>query len=135
MRPTDFVARFGHQHPDLNDDPRPDPFLEADLALSRRVAEVIERHYFGHPFKVVVRHDQGIVQIQIPKLMPATRWFVVYIADLNADPGMKAIVRGCGDILERYNLPRCAYDREQFIAALQSVPIITRISGHGRIPS
>lgn len=130
---NDFIARMGHQRPD--DPSRPDPYVAVDLALSKCIAEVIEQHYFGHPFKVIVRHEQGIVQIQIPQLMPKNRWFVIHISQLQNDPGMKAVVRACGDILERYNLPRSAYDREQFIAAVQSIPVISRASSNGRIPS
>jgi hypothetical protein len=131
----DFVPRFGYQHPDLHDDPRPDPHVAADYALTRRIAEVIERHYFGQPFSVKVSHAQGVVLIQIPQLMGATNYFVVHIADLATDPQMKAIIRGCGDILERYNIPRCGYDREAFVAALKSIPILNKVSGRGFLPT
>lgn len=134
MAQPDFVPRFGYQHPDLNDEPRPDPFVEADYSLSRRIAEIIERHYFGQPFMVKVSHEQGIVQIQIPALMGAINWFVVHIADLSTDPGLKRIVQGCGDILERFSIPRSAYSREDYITALQAVPLLTRAGGYGNLP-
>jgi len=135
MRQPDFVPCLGYQHPDLNDDPQPDPFVAADFALTRRIAEVIERHYFGQPFSVKVSHEQGVVMIQIAPLMGSTNWWCVHIADLNTDPTMKAIVRACGDILERYNIPRCAYDREAFIAAAESVPLLAKVTGRGYVPA
>lgn len=135
MADTDFVGRLAYRHPDHgDDDPRPDPFIHADFHLTRQIAEVVEQHYFGHPFRVVVDHRQGIVKVQLPHLMPAICWYVVHISDLNSDPGFKQIVRACGDILERYKLPRAAYDRQDFIAAVHSVPIIQRVSGSGHVP-
>jgi hypothetical protein len=135
MRIPDFKAGFGYSHPDQGDDPGPDPFVEADFLLTRQIAEVIERHYFGQPFQVVVSHRDGIVKINIPALMGSIHWYVVHIAQLHSDPQMKSIVRGCGDILERFNIPRTAYDREEYIAAVQSVPILLRVSGRGYVPN
>jgi hypothetical protein len=135
MRQPDFVPRLGYAHPDQNDDPLPDPFMAADFGLTHKIAEVIERHYFGQPFSVKVSHEQGIVQIQIAQLMGAIDWWVVHINDLQCDPNMRCIVRACGEILERFNIPRCAYDREAFIAANASIPLLCKVTGRGFIPA
>lgn len=135
MRTPDFVPRFGYSHPDGNDDPLPDPFIEADFFLTRRIGEIVERHYFGQPFSVKVSHEQGVVQIQIPILMGAENWWCVHIDDLANDPDMRCVVKACGEILERYNIPRCAYDREAFMAARDSIPLLARASGRGYVPS
>jgi hypothetical protein len=135
MRAPDFVPSFGYEHPDLGDNPLPDPFLEADMFLTRRIAETIEQHYFGHAFDVRVSHQQGIVKIKIPQLMPrAEDWWCVHIAHLANDPGLKAIVRACGELLEVFGVPRLAYDREAFIAAIESVKALeNKKKRHGLI--
>lgn len=134
MSVPDYVARLAYQHPDLGDDPRPDPFVQADLALTRRIAEIVEKHYFGQPFQIVVSHRDGIVKINIPALMGSIHWFVVHISELSNDSGFRKIVQGCGDILERFHIPRAAYDREEYIAAVQAMPLLAKASGRGYLP-
>lgn len=125
MRERDYLPAFGYEHPDGIDDPLPDPFLEADLALARRIGAAIEQHYFGHAFDVRVSHEQGIVKIKIPQLMPKSEdWWCVHIAALANDPALRCIVRACGEILETFGVARCAYDREAFIAAIEAVKAI-----------
>lgn len=130
MRNDGFLPRLGYEHPDQNDEPRPDPFASADLDLTKKIAAIIDFHYLGQPFLVKVSHEQGVVQIQIPALMGATNWFVIPIRYLKSDPGMKHIVRGCGDILERYNIPRAHFDRDHYVAALTAIPFGRRAYGH-----
>lgn len=128
----DFLPAFGYEHPDLDDEPRPDPFARADLELTRKIAAVVDFHYLGQPFMIKVSHEQGIVQIQIPALMGANNWFVVYISTLKSDPGLRSIVRGCGHILEAYSIPRAHFDRDHYLKALNAMPIGRR--QHGYVP-
>lgn len=125
-----YLPKLGYEHPDLNDNPRPDPFAQADLDLAKRIGAVVDLHYLGQPFFIKVCHDQGMVQIKLPALMPRNSWYAVPIRYLAADPGMKCIINACGYLLERYNIPRSNFDRDHYLAALTAIPVGRRQHGH-----
>lgn len=108
-------------HPDLEDDPSDDPYAQADVLLTSRIAAVIEKHYAGHPWMIEVSHAQRCAFISIPLFMGATKW-VLHIDKLSTDPGLRAVVRACGEILERYKIPRQSFSPDHFMAALQGIP-------------
>jgi hypothetical protein len=124
--------RIGYYHPDLGDDPEDDPFAFADMHLTRRIAAVVEEHYPGHPWLIEVSHRQGIVRLSIPALMGGQNCYVVHIGALKSDPGMRAIRRGCGEILERYRIPRSGFRPAEFLSAVQARPLFERL--HGAVP-
>lgn len=117
-----FGLRLAYEHPDLGDDPREDALKAADLRMARNIGGLLETTYPGHPWFVEVSHAQGVVMISLPALMGQNR-YVVKLHELKSDPGMKAIVRGCGEILERYRLPRAGFSPTEFQAALRRHPI------------
>lgn len=123
-----------YEHPDLGDDPEADPTLAADLALSVRIEALINLHYPGHPWMVRVSHREGAVYLNIPLLMGMTNKYFIPINEIYKDPNMGVIKKFCGEILERYNMPRQKFDRDHFLEALESIPIHLR-GTHGYIPS
>ncbi len=129
-----IVPNRGYQNPDLDDDISRDPCKVADLMMVNAISEVVERHYPGHPWFIKVMHAQGVVLISIPLFMGATNQYVVKIHDLKSDPGMRCVIRACGEILERYNIPRQRFDRDHFLNALYGTPIRAR-GHHGFIPT
>jgi hypothetical protein len=96
---------------------RVDPTAQADLAMTKRIASTLERHYPGHAWKVMVTHRGGVAQIALPILMKPHEGFVLHLSNLYSDPGLKAVVRAGGDILERYKMPRQAFDLDHFLTA------------------
>ena len=105
-----------------------------DLALTKAVAATMETHYPGHPWRVEVSHRQGIIKIQLPILMGATNWYVVHITSLgNWTIGQRKIMRACGEILERYRIPRHNFSLDHFLAARSAIPIHRR--SHGFVPA
>ena len=122
-----------YDHPDLGDDPEQDPYLQADLTVTLRISAVIEHHYPGHPWMVKVSHMKGIIQIGIPMLMGANNWYVIPLGELRSDPALKCVMRGCGEILERYRIPRQAFSRDHFLTALHKIPPALR-GTHGHVP-
>lgn len=121
------AAKFTYEHPDLDDDPQEDPFLGADLALAKQIAELTERHFPGHPFEVEVAHQYGVALISLPVLMGPQSRYIVHISTLKNDPGLKSIVKGCSEILERYQLGRSGISRDDFAAAIErSPPVLNR---------
>ena len=120
------AATFKYEHPDMGDNPGDDPHLAADLAMSKQLAELKEECYPGHPFEFEVDTSQGVILISLPALMGPINRYVVHIRDLYGDPKMTAVKRGCGEILERYRLPRTGYSRDDFAAAVTARPVVFR---------
>lgn len=108
-----------------------DPFLQADLALTKLIADKLQRHYPGHPWLVEVTHKQGIATITIPLFAGSsgTSKYVLHISKLKSDPGLRAVVRAGGEILERLAIPRNAFSESHFMDALNSNPIRRVTSG------
>ncbi len=127
-----LVPKFGHQRPSSDEPLVPDRFAAADMALTKRIAAVVDHHYPGHPWLIVSDHKQGIVKIKIPQFMGATNWGVIWISTLKSDPGMRSIIRICGEILERYRIPRVGFSRDDFLTALSGIPKHRRF--HGVVP-
>lgn len=94
-----------------------DQYAAADAALSKRVFATLQQHYPFHTWNVEVNHAGGIVKIRLDVVMPKSRWFVLHIARLASDPGLRSVIRAGGDLLERYNLPRRAFHLDHFLAA------------------
>lgn len=78
----------------------------ADFEMTKRIGQTLAQHYPKICWGVRVDHAQGIAMVQIPELMGATGQYVLKLADLASDPGLKAVVRAGGEILERFRLPR-----------------------------
>lgn len=119
------AARFEYEHPDLDDDPREDHFVMRDLTLAGRIAEEVEKHYPGHPWKIEVSTEYGIVQIRLQGLMNRHS-YNCHVSALETDPHMKQLINGCGELLERYGLSRAKYSRDDFHAALNARPLWMR---------
>lgn len=99
-----------------------DPYMAADLALTKRIADVLERHYAAHPWMIKVSHAQGVVQLALPLIMKQNQCYVLHIGALKADPGLRAVMRAAGEILERFNVPRQAFSIDHFLAARDAGP-------------
>lgn len=116
-----FTARHvGHDHTGEPDDV--DPCLAADLALTKRIAEKLEQHYPAHPWMVTVTHAQGVAMIKLPLVMKRNQAFVLHIDRLGSDPGLRAVVRAGGEILERYHMPRHGFALDRFLQAREKGP-------------
>lgn len=116
------MRKFQLAYENNSDEGIEDPVAKADLALARRIGEVLQFHYPGHAFMVQVMHGQGIATINIPILMG--QWqHVIKLYDLKSDPGMKSVVRAAGEILERYKMPRQGFSMAEWGDALAAKPI------------
>ena len=91
------------------------PYWRENIALAKRIWEVLQFHYPGHYWVTGANHEQGIVRIEFPMF---TMWpYILKIADLKADPGMKQVVDAGGEILERYRIPRSGFTVANLVAA------------------
>lgn len=103
-----------------------DPFFDADLALTKRIASVLELHYPSHPWQVEVSHAKGCVFISLPAVMKRNEKFVLHTSALKTDPGLRSVMRAAGEILERYNMPRMGFRLDDFLAARANGPFARR---------
>lgn len=115
-------TRQTFQYERTGDEPT-DPHAGYDLALTKRIAETLERHYPSHPWMVEVSHAQGVAYISLPIVMKRNRKFVLHTDRLKADPGLRAVVRAGGEILERHNVPRSGFRLDHFLRARAANPI------------
>jgi len=123
-RETTSAAKFRYEHPDLDDDPQTDEFLNEDLDLSKRIAEFVDRHYPGHPWQIEVMSQYGVVTVRNP-LMGSLNCYVCHTSALRHDPELRQLKEALGQIIERYGL-RNRFDRDEFVAALANTPYFLR---------
>lgn len=100
----------------IDADPR--EHTAAEIAMARRdeqtamrVGAHITSHYPNVLFRVAVDSPNGIIRLFHP-LLPAKWGYTVHLREFNSDPSMRCITRACGELLERFNIPRGAYRRE-----------------------
>ena len=53
---------------------------------------------------------------------PRNEQFVLHISRLKVDPGLKAVVRAGGELLEKYNVPRHGFAIDHFLHAREKGP-------------
>lgn len=94
-----------------------DPFLAKDLALTKRMAEVLERHYPGHPWMVQVSHAQGVAYVKLPILMKRNQAYILHIDRMAMDPTLRCVMRAGGELLEKYQVPRTPFLLDHFLNA------------------
>jgi hypothetical protein len=85
----------------------------ADLAAARCVRRILDTAYPGHDWEVVADSGQGYVAFRIPALMGMNYAYLVKGRDLTPE----AILKGGGELLERYRLPRGRFDLDRFLEA------------------
>lgn len=100
-----------------------DPHAARDLALTKRIAQVLERHYPSHPWMVEVSHAQGVAFISLPIIMRRNQRFVLHTDRLASDPTLRSVVRAGGELLERHNVPRSGFRLDHFLHARAANPM------------
>jgi hypothetical protein len=124
-----FKLNVGYEHPGLGDDLSEDPFAKAKVSTAKWTGELLNRHYPGHPWniEVIMSKTGGLIKMQLMGLMPADRWYVCQLHDVISDPGgRKTILRGAGELLERYQLRRGAFSIDDWQQAMMLVPLTAR---------
>lgn len=131
-----FNMRTGYEHPGLGDDLRPDPYKAIKLETARWAGDLLSRVYAGHAWhvEVVIQKGGGIIKIRLNGIMPPDRWYVCKMSDVLTDPGGKrTVLRGAGELLERYRLPRCRFDLDHWRTALNGIPLTAKLKGKGHL--
>lgn len=78
-----------------------------NMALAKRIYELLQHFYPGHPWGVEVGHESNYGLINV-RLMGISNWSATtHISKVNSWPALKAWVKkGPGELLERFRLPR-----------------------------
>jgi hypothetical protein len=82
-----------------------------DLAAARSVRRILDTAYPGHDWEVIADSGHGYVAFRIPALMGMNFAYLVKGKDLTPE----AILKGGGELLERYRLPRGKFDLDRFL--------------------
>ena len=85
----------------------------ADLATARAVRRILDTAYPGHDWEVLADSRQGYVAFRIPALMGTNYAYLVKGRDLTPE----AVLKGGGELLERYRLPRAKFNLDRFLEA------------------
>jgi hypothetical protein len=116
------------------------PFVDSafgsiDEALTHAAGVMVFTLYEGWPWRVWADHSQGCVFIKMDYLMGARDHLIIPIRKLTHEQALYQCVREvCGNFLERFNLPRGAYDQARFVEAIGSIPLHRR-GYYGQIPT
>jgi len=84
-----------------------------DVATARAVRRILDTAYPGHDWEVLADSAQGYVAFRIPALMGLNYAYLVKRRDLTPE----AVLKGGGELLERYRLPRGRFDLDRFLEA------------------
>lgn len=84
-----------------------------DLATARAVRRILDVAYPGHDWEVIADSGQGYVAFRIPALMGINFAYLIKGRDLTPE----AVLKGGGELLERYRLPRGKFDLDRFLEA------------------
>lgn len=94
--------------------------LPSDMTLARELADLLLAHYPGHPWIVQVDSKQGVAVIKHPFITGPHIGYVIHLRNLHADPKRRLAIRGGGEILERWNVPRGGMNMADIVAATLS---------------
>jgi hypothetical protein len=98
--------------------------IGADMDMAQKIKAVVQFHYPDHPWVAAANHQQGVATIGLPDI--CEHHFMIHIAALKTDPGLKLVVRGAGQILERYKIPRSGLNMDYYNQILHNNPLAFR---------
>ena len=105
--------------------------LEAyEFGVCKTIFEKLWAHYPGYDWKIRVNAIGGIATIQLPRLHHSTIAYVLKLDDLASDPGLLAVKRAGGEMLERWKLRRGMVNRAEYRDAIRNRPAVMRRDMH-----
>jgi hypothetical protein len=100
-----------------------------DVATARAVRRILDTAYPGHDWEVLADSRQGYVAFRIPALMGMNYAYLVKGRELTPE----AVLKGGGELLERYRLPRGRFDLDRFVEARERDSVL--LDRSRKIPS
>lgn len=137
-RNTRFHQKLAYEDINAEDGGRPNPKRTAELATAKWVGEKLEQFYPGHPWMVEVSIGKngrdGLIKFRLNGIMPAHYWYILKMSAVLTDPGGRTtVLRGGGELLERYKLPRANFDLDHWRVAMNNIPTFHRLTGRGHV--
>lgn len=94
------------------------PWTPSDQELEQRVLEILAAHYPGWGWRVEAQSSGGVLVIRNENLA-SKHGFVEHLRDVvNVSDMQRRIVDAGGEFLERFNMPRGAFDPDRYMAFL-----------------
>lgn len=98
----------------------PDQFTEGDANLTvlcKNIGDTLERHYPGWLWAIMPEAKGGGVLSIISLRLSGEYGYRFYMNELQGDPkpAMQKVMRGAGEILERFGVPRGMYRYEDWV--------------------
>lgn len=106
--------------------------VPAELALCKRIGAILNHHYKGHPWMIEVNFVQGMAKIGIPVLLGNWTYNIRLDEIVNDADLRSSVLRGGGELLERFGIPRNTIDVASYLAALGSIPMIGNFRARDR---
>ena len=117
-------TRAIYDHPDQGDNPQYDWYRAADAAWTKKVQRFLVENYGEHHFCADIDSRQGVIKLYIPELMGAINGFILHMYRMKNESDFdRELHRGCGQTLERFNIPRAGFSRADFFTALTKRPL------------
>lgn len=89
-----------------------------ESVMARDIVELLNFYYPGHAWEVTVDSRQGGAQLRIAVLMTGTQCFFMRFDDIATAADFRRTVRNAGgELLERFKIPRSAFDLNAYIEA------------------
>ena len=102
----------------------------ADIALCKKIYEVLTKHYPGHPWCVGANSESGAADIKLlyhdPRRPRTNYGYSLNLGSLDDERGMRKVMTAGGELLERYGLARGPAKPESGLIALHNGMDITR---------
>ena len=112
-----FNGQSRHTHGLMNAEGQYD---DANDEMQKHIGTALARFYPGHPWAVMSEIEHGIVKIAIQGFV---QWpFILHVATLKSDPGLKSVLRAGGELLERLKMPRHGFSVADWRSAMTAFP-------------
>jgi hypothetical protein len=105
--------------------------LEAyEFGVCKTIFEKLWEHYPGYDWKVAVNAIGGVASIKLPRLHHSALGYNILMSDLASDPDLRHVVRGGGELLERFRLTRTRVNKAEYTDAIRNRPAVFRKTDH-----
>jgi hypothetical protein len=102
--------------------------LEAyEMSVARRIFEKLWEKYPGYDWKVAVNAIGGIASIKLPRLHHSALGYNIPMDMLATDPNLLLVVRGGGELLERFRLSRTGVNKAEYTDKIKNRPAVFRL--------
>jgi hypothetical protein len=97
-----------------------------EFGVAKTIFTKLWEHYAGYDWKVAVDAIGGYAAIKLPRLHHSTLGYNILLSDLASDPDLRHVVRGGGELLERFKLTRGRVSKPEYTDKIKNRPAVFR---------